>query len=275
MDMLLVWVLVKPTLVFKGLSHSLRDCSRPCHSSSWRELEKRADKRVDLLFDQEGWIKNRQCRKWIEQFHDKTKGHVEPGTYRVLQEDNWKFQISVSIKKYIKDVRIYLANTPGNMTDLLSVIDDELGQFMKDRISLSYNTHFELNEENSRKWTEKGGFSEMDIRVFFTKWFGDAWDELKNCPDLILNTFKRCGFANDIHGRENHKVRLRHVFWYKVPPKSDEGKEYEPLTKEEIIEGVKRIREFRKLSIRERAKVMKSKRMNYDKDQRKKKKIKN
>ena len=66
----------------------------------------------------------------------------------------------------MKDVRIYLANTPGNMTDLLSVIDDELGQFMKDRISLSYNTHFELNEENSRKWTEKGGFSEMDIRVF-------------------------------------------------------------------------------------------------------------
>ena len=96
-------------------------------------------------------MENRKCRKWIEQFHDKTKGHFEPGTYRVLQEDNWKFQISVSIKKYIKDVRIYLANTPGNMTDLLSVIDDELGQFMKDRISLSYNNHLELSEENSRK----------------------------------------------------------------------------------------------------------------------------
>ena len=39
------------------------------------------------------------------------------------------------------------------------------------------------------------------------------------------------------------------MFWYKVPPKSDEGKEYEPLTKEEIIEGVERIREFRKLSL--------------------------
>ena len=123
---------------------------------------------------------------------------------------------------------------------------------------------------NKKGWIFRNGYS-----CFFTKWVGDAWDELKNRTDLILNTFKRCGFANDIHGRENHKVRLRHVFWYKVPPKSDESKEYEPLTKEKIIEGVERIREFRKLSIPDRSKVMKRKRMNYDKDQRKKKKIKN
>ena len=218
-------------------------------------------------------MKSPQCTKWIKQFHDLTKGHVQPGTYRALQEDNWSSQIIEGIKRYAMNTRIYLVNTPGNMTDLLAVIDDGLGKFMKNRISLSYERHFEKSRENTRKWSN-GEYSAMDIRVFFTKWVGDAWDELKNRPELILKTFKRCGFANDINGRENHKVRLRNVYWYEVPPKSDEGKEYPPLTEDEILEGEKRIREFRRLPKKERQKIMNRKRKNSYKDLPKKKKIK-
>ena len=57
----------------------------------------------------------------------------------------------------------------------------------------------------------------MDIRVFFSKWIADSWEELKNEPEMILNTFKNCGFANDMFGRKNYKVHLWHVFWYEVP----------------------------------------------------------
>ena len=173
----------------------------------------------------------------------------------------------------MKNKRIYLVNTPGNMTDLLAVIDDGLGKFMKNRISRSYERHFEKSRENTRKWSN-GEYSIMDVREFFMKWIGDAWDELKSRPELILKTFKRCGFANDIHGRENHKVRLRHVYWYEVPPKSDEGKEYPELTEEEILEGEKRIREFRKLSKTERQKIMNRKRKSSNKGLPKKKKMK-
>ena len=55
-----------------------------------------------------------------------------------------------------------------------------------------------------------------------------------------------------MYGRENYKVQLRHVYWYEVPPNSDKGKEYEPLTNEEIIEGEEQIRKFRQLSKTER-----------------------
>ena len=72
-------------------------------------------------------MKGPQCVKWIHQFHHHTKHHVDPGTYRTLQQDNWGSQISEEIKRYMRDTRIYLVNTPGNMTDLLSVIDDGLG----------------------------------------------------------------------------------------------------------------------------------------------------
>jgi len=114
----------------------------------------------------------------------------------------------------------------------------------------------------------------MEIRQFFSKWVGDAWDELKKRPNLILKTFKKCGFANDMYGRENYKVQLRHVYWYEVPPKSDKGKEYEPLTNEEIIEGEEQIRKFRQLSKTERQEIMNKKRKNNSKDSRKKKKMK-
>ena len=114
----------------------------------------------------------------------------------------------------------------------------------------------------------------MDVRVFFSKWIADAWEELKSNPELILNTFKACGFANDMKGRESWKVTLRNVYWYTVPPKSDEGKKFEPLTKEEIEEGEEKIRKFRQRPKVERQAIMNKKRKNYNEESRKKKKIK-
>ena len=219
-------------------------------------------------------MKGPQCEKWISQFHDRTKHHVEPGTYREFQEDNWGSQISTQVKRFMLNKRIYLVNTPGNMTDLLSVIDDGLGNFMKDRISMKYSQHFEKNEENTHRWTTKGGFTEMDIRVLFSKWIADSWEEMKNEPEMILNTFKNCGFANDMLGRENYKVHLRHVFWYEVPPRSDEGKKCQPLTKKEIEEGEERIRTFRSLPKKERKEIMNKKRKNSEDHSQKKKKMK-
>ena len=106
----------------------------------------------------------------------------------------------------------------------------------------------------------------MNVRAFFTKWIGDAWDELKSRPELILKTFKRCGFANDMNGRENHLVRLRHVYWYNVPPESYKAKTYPDLTGEQILEGENRIREFRKLSKTERQKIINKKRKSSNQD---------
>ena len=120
----------------------------------------------------------------------------------------------------------------------------------------------------------KGGFYGNEYSSFFSKWIADSWEELKNEPEMILNTFKNCGFANDMLGRENYKVHLRHVFWYEVPPRSDEGKKYQPLTKEEIEEGEERIRKFRSLPKNERKEIMNKKRKNSENHSQKKKKMK-
>ena len=53
------------------------------------------------------------------------------------------------------------------MTDLLSVIDDGLGNFMKNRVALKYSQHFEQNEENTRRWTTKGVYVDGYSCVLF------------------------------------------------------------------------------------------------------------
>ena len=131
--------LVEPTVVYKGLSPADDDCSRPKQKKKWKEFVTCADPRLNYLFEVDGWMKGPQSEKWIRQFHDRTKQYVESENYRVLQEDNWGSQISTQVKWFMLNKRIYLVNTPGNMTDLLSVIDDGLGNFMKDRIALKYS----------------------------------------------------------------------------------------------------------------------------------------
>ena len=84
--------IIEPTVVFKGLSAHPNDCSRPKQKKKWEEFKARADPRLNYLFEIDGWMKGPQCEKWIRQFHDRTKHYVEPGTYRVLQEDNWGSQ---------------------------------------------------------------------------------------------------------------------------------------------------------------------------------------
>ena len=53
------------------------------------------------------------------------------------------------------------------------------------------------------------------------------------------------GFANCARGTENHLVNLRNVWFYQVPPITDEGKKYKKLSKEEIEEGEKKILEYK------------------------------
>ena len=105
-----------------------------------------------LLFsvDNRGWTNSPQCKKWIQQFHDLTEGHVQPGTYWVLQEDNWSSQITEYIKRFMMNTQIFMTTKPGNMTDLLNVMEDGLGKFMKNQISLSYERHFENSKENTQ-----------------------------------------------------------------------------------------------------------------------------
>ena len=67
--------------------------------------------------------------------------------------------------------------------------------------------------------------SAAERRILFTKWYCQAWFEFTNSEkgkNQITNSFKQCGLYNDIHGKENHRVKVRKLkSKYVVPRKTD------------------------------------------------------
>ena len=61
-----------------------------------------------------------------------------------------------------------------------------------------------------------------EIRVLLTKWLGESWTKFcDEKQDYITERFKSVGFFNDIHGRENHLVKVPKVKDYSPPKKDD------------------------------------------------------
>ena len=88
----------------------------------------------------------------------------------------------------------------------------------------------ETSQERLNLWTD-GKVNASERRILLTKWAGDAWDALPSMT--IIKAFKHCGVANDIHGNENHRVRVQNLRTYK-PPTKDQREPMKKLTEEEI-----------------------------------------
>ena len=67
-----------------------------------------------------------------------------------------------------------------------------------------------------------GKISSAERRILFTKWLGDAWEDYTtNCQDEITTAFKKAAMYNDIHGRENHLIKVTMMPEYVAPKKDD------------------------------------------------------
>ena len=79
--------------------------------------------------------------------------------------------------------------------------------------------------------------SAAERRWLFTHWLAKAWkDYTTNCQDQITNALKWCSPFNDVHGQENHLIKIQGVRDYMPPAKDDpclvdpfnEGKKPQP-----------------------------------------------
>ena len=68
---------------------------------------------------------------------------------------------------------------------------------------------------------------------------------------MITTSFKRMGAFNDIHGRENHLVKVRNMYSYEVPPPG--SPRLEAPTKEEVLEIIRNEREAKKSALARQA----------------------
>ena len=79
---------------------------------------------------------------------------------------------------------------------------------------------FEENEESIRFFSDE--ITEAEWRIRYTKWVGQAWENLCADEGYILKMAKQVGYCNCMCGCENHLVKLLPGFEYNVREKDSE-----------------------------------------------------
>ena len=59
-------------------------------------------------------------------------------------------------------------------------------------------------------------------RVLFTKWVGEAWDEVSSNQDMIIRSFKKTGIAVAIDGSEDSEINIKGLEGYAVDDRDEE-----------------------------------------------------
>ncbi len=132
-------------------------------------------------------------------------------------------------KRRFKRKKLKLVVSPGDCTDLnTSVVDCHIGKYLKDFIREQIKQIHEADPVLNNK-IEKSGIS--CLRVQITHWVATAWKQLCQ-TDAIEKAFKKCGLANDIHGKENDKIEVLDLLTYS-PPDKDFVPRKEPYSEKE------------------------------------------
>ena len=103
----------------------------------------------------------------------------------------------------------------------MAVTDNGPGNEVKKRVTKFYKKDLDSSEERLNAW-KNGKVSAAERRILFTKWLGDSWEDYAtNRKSEITTAFKKAGMFNDIHGRENHLIKVSMMPEYVAPKESD------------------------------------------------------
>ena len=68
----------------------------------------------------------------------------------------------------------------------------------------------------------KGDINASARRFLFTKWVGQAWEEVSADKEIIVRSFKKCGIALAIDGSEEEEINIQGIDGYNVEDDDDE-----------------------------------------------------
>ena len=125
-----------------------------------------------------------------------------------------------------------------------------MDRFLKTKVAEFYRQDFESSQERTDAYTD-GKVSASERRILVSRWLGEAWRILKSFPGMITTSFNRMGAFYDIHGRENHLVKVRNMYSYEVPARG--SPQLEAPTKEEVLDVITKERETKRSTLARQA----------------------
>ena len=149
----------------------------PRQASRIKELDQYAQG-VSVYYQEKAWVDPIVARAHLEDFNRQTKPELENNShFRILGLDNLLSQKIPPYRDFAVGNGIKLVYTPENCTDLCSVVDDEIGDFVKSEMNRCYRLDREISVERNDAWCS-GKISASERRILMTKWLKVAWDKL-------------------------------------------------------------------------------------------------
>ena len=206
----------KPAIIFR-LKPKIENEKINVREPSQKLRNDNYDERVAVYFDAKAWGTRPVLDAWLEDFHAETRNEPSP---KMLQTDNLDSQSHQGFQDRAKAKNIKMVYSPGDCTDVCSVVDKHIGYTVKKYMKKRYIADLNSSEARLTEW-KNGKVSAYERRNLYTLWLADGWEYIHRKPGYIMHCFKKCGLYNDMDGKENNLVELKKGFAYRPPKKSD------------------------------------------------------
>ena len=194
---------VKPLLIFRGKGKRI----------ALSELV-RYDRRVFVKFQPNAWCDEDIMKSWVRQCW---KPVCQGPMHLVL--DVHRAQTTEDIQSILEtDCHTTYTYVPGGCTSLVQPVDVSFNKPFKSAVERLANQHM---QENLDAYV-KGDINASARRVLFTKWVGQAWEEVSADKEMIVRSFKKCGIALAIDGLEDEEINIQGIDGYNVEDDDDE-----------------------------------------------------
>lgn len=168
-----------------------------------------------MTFQENAWCDEAVMMSWIRQ---QWKPACTDDMMLVL--DVHKAQKTEQIQRSLQDIcKTEPVFVPAGTTSLVQPVDVAFNAPFKAAIDKMATAHLPDNLDDH----VKGKVSAGARRILFTKWVGQAWEELSAKKDMIIRSFKKCGISVPIDGSEDDDINIIGLEEYEVGASEDEA----------------------------------------------------
>ena len=174
------------------------------------------DKRMSVTFQDNTWSDEAVMKVWIRQ--QRKLARHSPEIMLVL--DAHKAQTTDDVRKLLKETcKTNLVMVPTATTSLVQPVDVVFNAPFKAAIDTVATAHL---QEHLDEYV-RGKINVSARRVLFTKWVGQAWENMSAKKDTIIRSFKKCGIFVAIDGSEDSQVNIAGKKDYEVGESEEEA----------------------------------------------------
>jgi hypothetical protein len=188
---------VHAAIIFRGQGLRLSQAERDQYPDS-----------VSVYWQANAWADEPTMNDWLLDWIEELIADGRGGEY-LLGMDHHGAQQTLKFRKKMKALNTVPFYTPPHCTDCVSVVDHNIGGFIKSQLRKYFQRDFATNYD-AWVYNTATALTASARRVWMAKWIAEACEALRQRADtLIIPAFVHCGWLLAADGSEDNKIQLQ------------------------------------------------------------------